>query len=214
MVSSTDMKARSGKIASSAGDAKIMSSVVALAKRCNYEQGHTHQVTRLAVLLFDELIAMHHLGTTERFYLRCAGMLHDIGWLEGKKGHHKTAQRLIMQADELQMDQRVRKIVALVARYHRKALPSIEHEDFASLSDKDQRLVQQLAAILRVADGLDVTHQNMVQDVRCSITADSVEIQYAATGPIEAELAAATEKADLFKQVFERRLLFKAATHT
>jgi len=211
MVSSSHAKARGGKKASPARDEQIMSAVVALAKRCNYEEGHTHQVTRLAVRLFDELNALHHLGPAEQLYLRCAGMLHDIGWSEGKKGHHKTAQRLILQADELPMDARVRKIVALVARYHRKALPSAEHEEFASLSERDQLLVRQLAAILRVADGLDVMHQNMVQDVRCRITAGDVTITYAATGPMDEGLAAATEKADLFEQVFGRKIVFKAA---
>ncbi|TLN24103.1 HD domain-containing protein, partial [bacterium] len=66
-----------------------------LAQMMEYEADHTHQVTRLALRLFDETVELHKLGELERFWLQCAGLLHDIGWVEGWKGHHKTSLRII-----------------------------------------------------------------------------------------------------------------------
>ena len=126
-------------------------------------------MTLLALRLFDELQPLHGLGATERFWLHCAGLLHDIGWIEGRKGHHKTALRMILTTPDLPFERREREIIGCVARYHRRGLPTLKHEAFAALSAPDQRVVRRLAAILRVADGLDRTHQGIVKDVTCAI---------------------------------------------
>ncbi len=73
-----------------------LSTVLRLAQTCDYEANHSHQVTRLALRLFDELESLHHLGQEPRFWLECAGILHDIGWIEGWRNHHKTALRVIL----------------------------------------------------------------------------------------------------------------------
>ena len=75
-----------------------LQAVLQLAKDCDYEEEHTHQVARLSLRLFDELEPLHRLGPKERFWLRCGALLHDIGWIEGRKGHHKTSLQLILDA--------------------------------------------------------------------------------------------------------------------
>ena len=106
------------------GNLPALEAVLALAKKCNYEREHTHQVEKLALQIFDQLVELHHLGGQERFMLRCGALLHDIGWIEGQKGHHKTALRIIMENTALPFDFRDKSIIALLARYHRKALPA------------------------------------------------------------------------------------------
>ena len=137
------------------GDSPAMESALALAKECKYEREHTHQVERLALEIFDQLGRLHKLGRAERFLLRCAAILHDIGWLEGQKGHHKTALRIIMDSPILRFDFPRRRIIGLIARYHRKSLPKEQHTYFRDLDAKDRNIVRKLSGILRVADGLD-----------------------------------------------------------
>ena len=162
------------------------------------------QVTRLALRLFEELRPLHHLGERPRRWLHWAAVLHDIGWVEGQKGHHKTALRRIVEDTTLPLGRRVRGIVACVARYHRKALPSDRHGHFAALAPKDRRTVCMLAGILRVADGLDRTHANVVTDVGCEVSAERLTIICAVVGPAGAELEAARAKADLLERVLGR----------
>jgi putative phosphoesterase len=186
-----------------------MRAVLQLASSCDYEAGHTHQVTHLVLQLFDELQSLHGLGEQERSWLRCAGLLHDIGWVEGQKAHHKTALRLILEAPLLLFDTRERLIIGSVARYHRKALPDKAHEHYAALQPSDQKIVRVLAGLLRVADGLDRTHQSLVKNLACVITSKKIMVHCDVQRPAEEEQQAALDKGELFEQVFERKLVIE-----
>jgi exopolyphosphatase/pppGpp-phosphohydrolase len=188
-----------------------LETTLALARRCRYEREHTHHVTGLALRLFDRLQELHGLGQAERGWLIYASLLHDIGWIEGRKGHHKTALRLILEDNSLPLDDRQRRIVGLVARHHRKAAPSREHELFVALRKADRQVVRVLAGLLRVADGLDRMHASAVRDVRCQVTARDVIIRCEVAGDAQEDIAAAEKKGDLFEYVFRRKLVLEAA---
>jgi exopolyphosphatase/guanosine-5'-triphosphate,3'-diphosphate pyrophosphatase len=176
-----------------------------------YERGHTEQVTRLAVELFDALSGLHGRGDDDRRRLRYAALLHDIGVPEGTQGHHKRALERVLAAPDLPFDRRERLVVGSVARYHRKALPSREHEHFAALSAQDRERVRCLAAILRVADGLDRSHRNLVRHVTAEVRPGEILVRYEAAALPDEDLAAALKKGDLMEAVFGRRLRIEAA---
>jgi len=186
--------------------ARTLENVLALARSCRYELGHAHQVTRLALDLFDQLEPLHGLDEGARRWLLYAGLLHDIGWLEGAKRHHKTSQRLIESSHLLTFGKRERQIVAGVARYHRGALPKKRHRPYADLSAEDRETVSRLAAILRVADGLDRSHRNVVAKLEARIKARQVRITCETRKPAREEREAALRKGDLFTEVYQRGL--------
>jgi len=196
----TDRSARPGPGRS----AKVLEAALALANRCRYEQEHTHQVTRLSLELFDALEGLHQMGERERFWLQCGSLLHDIGWTEGQEAHHKTALRLIMADPLLPLERREREIVGLIARYHRKALPSDKHKYYANLSPSDRHRVGVLGGILRVADGLDRTHAGVVQGLACKVSNREIAITCSVRGAAGGEVAAAKKKADLLESVLGR----------
>jgi exopolyphosphatase/guanosine-5'-triphosphate,3'-diphosphate pyrophosphatase len=70
--------------------------------------------------------------------------------------------------------------------------------------------VEKLAAIVRIADGLERSHRQLVTGVSCRVRSRKVEIEASARGDCEAELVAAKKKADLFERVFDRRVSFRA----
>jgi len=193
---------------------KALATVLSLAERCQYEREHTHQVTKLALELFDGLKELHQMGTEERFWLQCGSLLHDIGWSEGRRGHHKTAMRLILADPRLTLFRRERQIVALVARYHRKALPSSRHKPFSSLGSADQRRVRVLAGLLRIADGLDRSHEAAVETIRCRVFDKKVVLFCRGRGTMAAEAAATTKKADLFRETFGLELVLRFQSHS
>src|SRR4029434_9037104 len=64
------------------------------------------------------------------------------------------------------MGRNARLRVALVARYHRRASPQPDHEGYSTL-DRDERVaVAKLAAMLRVALGVDESRSQRITDVR------------------------------------------------
>ena len=191
------------------GNLPALEAVLALARKCDYEREHTHQVEKLALQLFDRLVELHHLGGRERFMLRCGALLHDIGWIEGQKGHHKTALIIIMENVVLPFDFRDKSIIALLARYHRKALPTGQHPYFRDLDTKDQNIVRVLSGILRVADSLDRTHQSRVKDISCRVGKKTVKMICRSAEALDAEFAAAKDKGGLFENTFARKLVFE-----
>lgn len=190
-------------------DKEQLESALIFAKECKYEREHTHQVERLALKIFDQLGQLHKLGRAERFLLCCAAILHDIGWLEGQKGHHKTALRIIMDSPVLRFDLGTRRIIGLIVRYHRKALPNEQHTYFRDLNAKDRDIVRKLAGILRVADGLDRMHQGKVKNISCRLSKKQVEMLCSSKEPLDAEFDAARDKGMLFEDVFAGKLVFE-----
>lgn len=181
--------------------------VLRLAKACRYERKHAEQVTRMALRLFDELQGLHRLGRTERSWLKAAGLLHDIGWIEGRKKHHKTARRIILETPLLPLGLQERRILGEIVRYHRKALPQLGHLGFRTLAMDNRKVVQVLAGLLRVADGLDVAHASVVKTLTCRITRTRIAALCRVAGPADAERSAALKKGRLLENVFHRKLM-------
>ena len=149
---------------------------IALGRRYGFEEEHSRQDAWLAVRLFDLTADLHQLDGTYRGLLFCAGLLHDIGYVEGYGSHHKTAYRLIMAADLPGLTERDKLIVANVARYHRGALPKLSHKGFAALNPEDQEIVTLMGALLRLADGLDRGHVSAVQDLDVWLDGDRLVV--------------------------------------
>jgi exopolyphosphatase/guanosine-5'-triphosphate,3'-diphosphate pyrophosphatase len=170
---------------------------------------HSNQETKLATQLFDELTSLHGLSNIERDWLEQAALLHDIGWVEGWKGHHKTSLRIILESQKLPFDQKERLIIGSIARYHRKSLPTLEHDHYAALQKSERVCVSKLAALLRIADGLDRTHRNTVQILRCVIGGDEVLIHCQVNIPAGEEEKEGTKKADLFEKVFKKKIIIQ-----
>ncbi len=167
---------------------------------------HTVQVVRFSLMLFDQLVPIHGLDQQARGYLEAAAWLHDIGYAEGYKGHHKKALEFILNTPELSLDNKERLIIGSIARYHRKALPSVAHDHFAALSPVERQLVSRLAALLRIADGLDRTHQGKIDNFRVEIGEKKVILYCEAEGSALLEEDTALKKADLFEKTFRRKL--------
>jgi exopolyphosphatase/guanosine-5'-triphosphate,3'-diphosphate pyrophosphatase len=171
---------------------------------------HAQQVARLAVRLFDLLAPVHDLGERERDWLEFAALLHDVGYSIHFRRHHKHSFYLIATATLDAFDPREVEILAHVARYHRGALPKAKHLEFAALESWQQRAVEKLAALLRLANALDRTHAARVVELYASLVKRKrVVIEVLSPYDVALELAAARFRSDLFERVFGRRLVFR-----
>ncbi len=193
---------------SDSNPSSTLAAVIQLAQTCDYDASHTSQVTRLALRLFDQLQPLHALGSGERDWLHYAGVLHDIGWIEGWQEHHKVALRIILDTPLLPFSNKERLIIGSVARYHRKALPDLRHDHYAALSEDERHVVDVLASMLRLADGLDSSHQRRVRDLACRVSEKKITIQCLVQGEAQEEQKAADGRSDLMSQVFGRKVKF------
>ena len=186
---------------------KVIAGVLKLARSCHYEKEHSHQVTRLALKLFDELKKLHHLRPRHRLLLQSASLLHDIGWIKGRVRHHKTARDIIVKSSRIPLNKEEKIIVALVARYHRRALPKDTHKYYCDLDERGKEELKKLASLLRVADGLDRSRLNSVKDLRCLIFPRKIVLHVLSDNFVEYDQLATQKKADLFEKTFKKDLL-------
>lgn len=159
---------------------------------------HSKHVASLALQIFEGLpLNGARRGKQEnyRHILQAAALLHDVGHAEAGKGHHKASARLIRKlapplgwsADELW-------IAALVARYHRGALPRETQKSFSALSKANRWLVQFLGGILRLACACDHQHDRQITRVQVDSSEPVLTVRaegYVAATALAEHLAAA-----------------------
>ncbi len=163
-------------------------SVLDLARRCEWHQRHGQQVAKLAMRLFDALQPVHDLSSRDRELIEYAALLHDIGRHIAQSGHHKHSAYLIEHGDLKDFDEDEVRLIALMARYHRKRLPDKTHAPFRELSAQQRHLVTVGTAIIRLADGMDATHGAVISDVNCHLNNGHIRIDLQTTGDAQFEL--------------------------
>jgi exopolyphosphatase/pppGpp-phosphohydrolase len=254
-------------------DPTLRDTILTLARRYEFEEGHSLQDERLALCLFDETarIGLHRLARRSEYdhadnlpgdkedqasvilsgsptqhppqrdtseesppgdkellrsssaqhdaaTMRCsprdilssAAILHDIGYVDGYEQHHKTTFRLIMAEPIPGLLPHDQTLIAHVARYHRAGTPDpVKHPAFAALPVSDRKLVEQLGAMMRFADGLDRGHSDAIQDLRCQLDGNRLIITLVPGTNDESERSAGQKKARWFESVYGVRVILK-----
>jgi exopolyphosphatase/guanosine-5'-triphosphate,3'-diphosphate pyrophosphatase len=196
-------------------------SVMELCRRCQFDEAHAQHVARLALSLFDQTRELHQANSIDESdaeLLEFTALLHDVGFYISPSRHHRHSQYLIQTHDMVGFSQADVDVMGFVARYHRKAEPPREkgkksgkaarrrQQPFRDLSRRARRRVRFLAALLRLADGLDRTHSRLVRAVRCQVRRKAIELRIEVDGDPELELWAARRKGDLLETLTGRTL--------
>jgi CHAD domain-containing protein len=136
------------------------------------DPAHTHTVTQFSLELYDALqqaglIPARSVGAVNpRDLLQVAAL--TLGAGHADKDRHKISGRLLQKLEVPPGWSATDLLVsALVARYHRGALPSTQKR-YAALSLEDQHLVDCLGGILRLADSLDSQHDHAIRGIAVS----------------------------------------------
>ncbi len=179
---------------------------LALRARYDEEPSHSDQVAALALQIFDGLQSWHKLGSRSRELLHSAALLHDIGWSQTPDGknHHKWSAKLIGNYAWKTLTPDEMSLVAQIARYHRKAPPQPDHEEFHALKAAAKKSVMILGGILRIADALDRTHTGRIVRLEASVTKEALLIRVQPNGNWNAERATFEVKADMLQLAAQR----------
>lgn len=167
---------------------------------------HSRHVTALALNLFDQLAPALDLNAHDRFLLECGSLVHDVGWRGGQAGHHKESMRMILAEGELGLSEADRLVVANIARYHRRALPTLAHAHFRWLDEPGRKRVRLLGGLLRLADALDCQHGQHVRQVALTLTGKRLLVACRSVGEAAPERLAAHHKSDLLAEALGRRI--------
>ncbi|MEN6396867.1 MAG: CHAD domain-containing protein, partial [Methanoregula sp.] len=192
---------------STSSDAEEHEAFEHLARLAPEQADHSHTVAALALRLFDELAPLHGLLPRDRTLLLYAADVHDIGWAFGQVDHQKKSAELVLSCGDLPVPVREQGIIALIAGLHGGSDRFRPTGFWHLLSLDDKNRVKILAALLRVADGLDYLHAATVTDLHCSIGESDVQCVLSCTGNVATEKARAIKKSALFCDVFKKSLV-------
>jgi exopolyphosphatase/guanosine-5'-triphosphate,3'-diphosphate pyrophosphatase len=177
-----------------------------LAASCGCEMQHSRHVARLAGSIFAQLAPHYHLNPADQVLLEAAAKLQDVGYLINYDQHHKHSYHLILHSRLEGFKPNELELIANVARYHRGAAPKRKHANFQKLSPRDQNRVRQMAAILRVAGGLDRSNTGQVTDVKVEMRKKELVLKISAAQYPEVDIWGARKRERLFEKVFDTKL--------
>ena len=186
-------------------------SVIEFGERCGYNPAHARHVSQLALSIFDQTRAVHKLGDREREWLEYGALLHDAGVHISYERHHRHSYYLIKNGELRGFDPQEIEIIALLARYHRQATPKKAHDGYGVLKSGLRRTVRTLAAMLRLAEGLDRSHAQVVTALDVVPRGNGYLIRLRAAGDAELELWAAHRHGAPLEEVLQRPLRFEVS---
>ncbi|QQS25487.1 MAG: Ppx/GppA family phosphatase [Actinomycetota bacterium] len=180
-------------------------SVRQLAERCDDDVRHSAHICNLALQLYDATQLLHGLDDASRDLLEAAALLANVGLVISHSKHHLHSYYVIRNSELVGFTDREIELIALVARYHRKSAPKPSHAEFAQLAAEDQRRVKVLAGVLRVAIGLDRSHDGRVQALVVTRNDRTLRIEVVAGAGTDTELEvyAASERTGLLAEVLD-----------
>lgn len=203
------------------------SSIVRLARRF-YENERLVSAAHSAHLAVDILAGLRMTSTTSGSdyvsevvscldetdieLLEASATLHAIGMSIGFRNYHKHSHYLIKNNDILVGYSPMEiKIMSLLAKYHRKKVPSKKDEDYAHLPAEAQTKTRILCSIVRIAVALNRCHTGAIKTVHliresdaCVLVAvPSINLATKKLHDVSLELWAAQDKLDFFEKVFK-----------
>lgn len=161
------------------------------------------ELSGIAGKIFDAMKKYHGLGKRERLLLSIAAALNDVGKYISMVDVGKCGYDIIMSTEIIGLSHIEREIVANVVKFN--------HEDFIYFSDQQNvsdldstsyLVIARLTAILRVAAGLDRSHQQKFHEIRAAVKDDRLVVSVATNADITMEKSRFGHRADFFEEVY------------
>ncbi len=186
---------------------QLISAVSSICEQYDVDIDHAKHTAHIAKVLFDGLAKQIGLEQSELLYLTLAAYLHDIGKFISNRSHHKHSEYVINSLNLSRLNDEEIRIIACVARYHRRGEPAKSHEVYNSLAEDKQIVVQKLASLLRLANAIDHSHKQKVKNLHVQGgDSDAITIQVDTKENFLLEKNDFNEKKDLFEKISGSRI--------
>ena len=189
---------------------QIINSALEVGRKYHFHRDRAEQTAAMCDMLFELMKSELQLPARYRVLLNVAALLCKIGNFISDRGSHKHALYLINNSEIFGLDAADKELVALLARYHRKASPSAWHQEYVRL-DRDQRLILvKLASLLRIADAVQHAHVYEARHIRMCLEDGSLVINVGRAPDLSLEMLALQQGSNLFEQVYGRTVELRA----
>ena len=188
---------------------QVVRSANLIGQKFNVDQLHANHVAMLACELFDQLEPLHKLPFKTRGLLEVAALLHEVGLFLSSRSYHKHTAYIIRQSDFFGIGAQERTLVALIARYHRRATPQPSHDVYSRLARRDRITISKLAALLRIAKALDASRKQKLPYPTVTMQPNRVIISTGYVGDFSLEQLQLKQDSAFFEEIFGRRVVLQ-----
>jgi len=181
---------------------QVWESAVRLGHKYQFDASHARLTARLAGHLFDATREFHNLSQEDRLLMEVGALLHDIGHFINTIEHDKHGYYILKANPLIGLNEHQQEIVANLVRYHRASSPSLEDANFKGLPQKERATVTKLSALIRLADGMDVSHAQHVSDAILTQKKKGWMLTLRGRGDLMLEKWALNKRRALFQEIF------------
>ena len=161
------------------------------------------QIEDICVKIFDAMKKYHGLGARERLLLRIASILYDCGKYISMTDVGKCSFDIIMATEIIGISHIEREIVASVVRFNHDEFQYYgQLKEKTDLDPKSYLTVAKLTAILRLANGLERSHQMKFRDVKVRVSEGKLVITVPAGIDLTMEKGLFRHRAEFFEEVY------------
>ena len=186
---------------------QVWTSALRLGEKYHFDAEHAKVVAHHAASLFDQSHDLHNLGEEIKLLLEVAALLHDIGHFINKVGHNEHGYYILKASPLVGLSEAQQNIVANIIQYHSKSTPSFQDDGFRNLPPRDRIVVTELSALMRLADGLDVSHTGRVRAMQLEQQKNTWKLKLQGNGDLMLERWALEKRQRLFQDVFGVKLI-------
>ena len=185
---------------------QVWTSALRLGEKYHFDAEHAKLVAHHAGRLFDQSHVLHNLDEENKLLLEIGALLHDIGHFVNTVDHNKHGYYILKASPLVGLSEAQQNIVANIMLYHRKSTPSLEDESFRALTPRDRLVVVKLSALMRLADGLDVSHTGRAKDIQLKREINTWKLKLHGEGDLMLERWTLEKRQKLFQDVFGVKL--------
>ena len=131
------------------------------------DTSHSKHITALALNMFDSWPKLHGLNKGYRKLLETAALLHDIGITINFYSHARHSAYMIQNAQLFGLSHKEQVITAAIAGWHNGVSKNYFKDKFYKdmLDDEDWVSINKLALLLALAESLDYSQTNLINNI-------------------------------------------------
>ena len=187
----------------------IIQSAWYIGKKYGMDEVHATYIQNIALSIFEQTRKIHRLGHRERLFLQVSCILHDVGKYVNLNEHNFYSSSIILSQGIMGFSNRELQMIANIVRYHSMENPSYSDESYRVLNDRDKIIVSKLAAILKLAEALDMSHKQKIKDLDITFNGENLYFKVQAKEEILLENWNFTYQAGFFEEVLGYRPVIK-----
>ena len=177
-----------------------------ISKRYRGSKRRGEAVEMISLAIFDSLKKIHGMGKRERLLLRLAVLLHDCGKYISIVKLPECSYSIVMATEIIGISEAERFIIANIVKYNHQDFDYFDQ--FVGENEMDRisyLIVAKLTAILRVANGLDLSNKHKVHSVKAATKNGELVLTIDTDKDIALERGLFEYSSRFFEEVFSLR---------